>query len=101
MNGIGAKIDFECGKLLLADVGKAPREHSDSDAEHEALTIFVKGKEGRSPQPNWTELQQANERLLASTARALSRVEQNVCQSLELPSRHSSKFTGLRSSGFV
>ena len=47
MNGGGA----ECGKMLLVDVCKAPREHSDSDTEHEALTIFVEGKKGCTPNP--------------------------------------------------
>jgi hypothetical protein len=56
INGAGSKIDFGCGKLSFSDVGKAPRENSDSDTEREALTVFVQGKEGHSPQPCLREM---------------------------------------------
>jgi hypothetical protein len=49
MNGAGAKIDFEYSKMSFCDVGKAHRGHSDSNMGREALTGFVQGKEGHSP----------------------------------------------------
>jgi hypothetical protein len=50
MNGVGAKIDFGCGKTSLSDVGKVPRVHNDSGTDSAALTVFVQSKEGHSPQ---------------------------------------------------
>jgi hypothetical protein len=50
MNGAGAKIDFECGKMSLSDIGKASRERNDSGTESGVLTVFVQSKEGHSPE---------------------------------------------------
>jgi hypothetical protein len=66
MNGAGAKIDFECGKMWLSDIGKAPRERNDSGTESAALTVFVQSKEGHSPQICERETRQTNVQFLVS-----------------------------------
>jgi hypothetical protein len=50
MASLGAKIDFECGKLLLSSNRKMPRVYSVPPTGHKALTIFSGDKAGRSPQ---------------------------------------------------
>jgi hypothetical protein len=98
MEGTGAVINFEHGKTSLSDVTATPRASAERSNMPAVLTVISGGKERRSPQPNRRETQQAEERLLASTARALAEVEESACQSLELPSRYSSKVTGSRNS---
>jgi hypothetical protein len=51
MNDAGAKIDFECGKMSLTDIGRAPLVHTQLSTERAALIVFDQGKEGHSPQP--------------------------------------------------
>jgi hypothetical protein len=51
MNEAGAKIDFECGKMSLTDIGRAPLVHTQLSTEGAALTVFAHGKEGHGPQP--------------------------------------------------
>ena len=45
---LGAVIDFESGKMSLSDIGRAPKEYSDSPAKYTAHTVFTGGKAGRS-----------------------------------------------------
>ena len=40
MNQLGAKIDFECGKMLLTDINKVPHVNSFSSTGHVALSVF-------------------------------------------------------------
>jgi len=49
LNEVSASIDFGCGKMSFADIGKAPRACKDSPTKGAALTIFTEGKEGHSP----------------------------------------------------
>ena len=49
--GAGALIDLGCGKMLLTDVDKALRACEVSPDRGAAITIFIEGKEGHSPQP--------------------------------------------------
>jgi hypothetical protein len=50
LRGSGVAIDFERCKMSLTDVGKLPRTREETLTEHAALTVFVKGKDGHSPQ---------------------------------------------------
>jgi len=45
LNEAGASVDFGCGKMSLADIGKAPREYKVSPSRGAALTIFTEDKE--------------------------------------------------------
>jgi len=56
LNKAGVSIDFECGKMSLADIGKAPRACKVPPTTGAALTIFTEGKEGHSPQPVYGKL---------------------------------------------
>ena len=49
LNKAGVSIDFGCGKMSLAGIGKVPRECKVSPTRGAALTIFTAGKEGHSP----------------------------------------------------
>ena len=50
MDRLGAKIDFECGKMLFTDIDGVSHVKSVSLTGHVALTVFPKGEVGRSPQ---------------------------------------------------
>ena len=84
--------------MLLTDVTATSRAHAEPSNRPAVLTVFARGKEGRSPKPNCRQTKQTDDRLLASTARSLARFEQIACQSLELPTWHSSMVTGSRNS---
>jgi hypothetical protein len=45
----GAILNFECNKMSLTDIGKAPRAEGRTPNIGSAFTIFVEGKEGHSP----------------------------------------------------
>jgi hypothetical protein len=45
MNETSAKIDFQCGKMSLTDIGRAPLVHTQLSTERAALTVFDQGKE--------------------------------------------------------
>ena len=96
-----AVINFERGKMLLTDDTATSRARAEPSNRPEVFTVFTWGKEGPSPQPNWRQTKQTDERLSANTARSLARVEQSACQSLELPSRHSIKVTESRNSTYL
>ena len=49
MDRLGAKIEFECGKILLTDINRVPQENGVSSTGHVAFTVFPKGEAGRSP----------------------------------------------------
>ena len=51
MDRLGAKIEFECGKMLLTDIGRVPHVNSISSTGHVVLTVFSEGEAGRSLQP--------------------------------------------------
>jgi len=37
---LGAKMDFECGKMLFTDIGRVPHVNSISSTGHVVLTVF-------------------------------------------------------------
>jgi len=51
LNEAVAPIDFGCGKVSLADIGKALRASKFPPNNGAALTIFREGEEGHSHQP--------------------------------------------------
>ena len=51
----GASINFECGKMALAAIDKAPRAYKVIPAKSAALTVFTEGEARRSPQPTRRE----------------------------------------------
>jgi len=55
IKGSGATIDFQCCKMSFADVGRVPHMCKELFTGHAALTVFAKGKEGHSPQPQQKE----------------------------------------------
>jgi hypothetical protein len=67
MKDVGVKIDFECGNMSLSDIGRAPRVRKDSVTESAALTVFVQGKEGHSPQRCKREARQTDLQFPASS----------------------------------
>jgi len=50
LNNAGVPIDFVCGKMSLADIGKAPRASKFSPTRGTALNTFTEGKEGHRRQ---------------------------------------------------
>jgi hypothetical protein len=50
LNKAGVSIDFGCGKMSLADIGKAPRASKFSPTRGTALNTFTEGKEGHRRQ---------------------------------------------------
>jgi hypothetical protein len=94
----GAVFIFERGKVSLTDITAKPLASAEPSKWAVVLIVFSWGKEGLRPPPIYREMQQAEEKLLASTARAIARVEQIASQSLEQLSRHSNNFTGSRNS---
>ena len=58
-------IDFEKGKLPLADFGSARQEHSVSPAKYTAHTVFTGGKAGRSSLLSQQETRHIDEQLSA------------------------------------
>ena len=66
MNEAGAKIDFECGKMSLADIGRASQVQSHLSQERASLTVFDQGKEGHSPQSRQTETRHTDVQFSAS-----------------------------------
>jgi hypothetical protein len=66
LNKAGVSIDFGCGKMSLAGIGKVPRECKVSPTRGAALTIFTAGKEGHSPQPCLREARHKDEQFSAS-----------------------------------
>jgi hypothetical protein len=48
----GAVVDLQHDKLIITNVSTAPRVSREKPNECATLTIFVKGKEGHSPQPS-------------------------------------------------
>jgi len=62
---LGAVIDFEKGKMSLADIGRAPREYSVSPAKYIAHTVFTGGKAGRSPLLSQQETRHIDKQLSA------------------------------------
>ena len=53
--------------MSLTDIGRVPRMRKESPTEHAALTVFAKGKEGHSPQPEQKEARQTDVQFSAST----------------------------------
>ena len=51
----GANVNFECGKIALAAIDKAPRAYEVIPAKGAALTVFMEGDARRSPQPTRRE----------------------------------------------
>jgi hypothetical protein len=66
IKGSGATIDFQYCKMSLTDIGRVPRTYKESLTGHAALTVFAKGKEGHSPQPEQEETWQTDEQFSAS-----------------------------------
>ena len=48
-------MDLECNKVSLTDIGKVPRAKGTTLNKGTALTVFMEGKEGHSPQPTREE----------------------------------------------
>ena len=69
MEEAGAVIDFKGSKMSFSDTGKASRAHSDPSTERTALTIFLRGKDGHSPQLEKKVAWQTDEQLPASPHR--------------------------------
>ena len=50
----GAIVDIDCNKIH-SHIGKVPRGNGTTLKEITALTVFMEGKEGHSPQPTRQE----------------------------------------------
>jgi len=69
LNEAGASVDFGCGKMSLADTGKAPRACKVPPTRGAALTLFTEGKKGHSPQPCLREAWHKDDQFSASPHR--------------------------------
>ena len=161
MEGTGAVINFEGGKMSLTDIAATSRACVESPNRQAVLTVFTRSKEGRSPQPSQKETPKVDAKSSVSSpcglttsqgrvwlvktrenitiaprcrqivtgklesekgqslpslvciepaeipiegvfaASALTRVEQNACQAVQLTSRPSAEVTRLRNNTYV
>jgi len=67
MEGTGAVINFEGGKMSLTDVAATPRARVKPLNSRAVLTVFTRDKEGRSPQPSRGKRQQVDKHSLVSS----------------------------------
>ena len=75
MDRLGAKIDFECGKLSFTGIDRVPHVNSVSSTGHVALTVFLRGEAGRSPQVKEKEAWHIDEQFSASPRTEIARTE--------------------------
>ena len=75
LNEAGASVDFGCGKMSLAGIGKAPRTCKVPPTTGAALTIFTEGKEGHSPEKCPRETRHKDEQFSASLYREATTVQ--------------------------
>jgi hypothetical protein len=95
----GIVIDFECGKMSFTDICKATSVHSDTRDESAVPTIFVKGKEGRSPQRKEKSARPMDEQLEASPRRETAEPQnktwfEEATENITLPPRCSQIVAG-------
>jgi len=62
----GTEINFECGKMSLADIDQVSRVYTVPPVGHASLTVFAEGKVRHSPQPSKTETRHTDEQFSAS-----------------------------------
>ena len=67
LEGRGAHISFENGKISFNDTVKDDRAHDDEFGQRRVLTVFTSGKEGHSPQPMRRTEGRKDERVLANS----------------------------------
>ena len=59
-------MDLECNEMSLTDTGKMPRAKGTTLNTGAALTVFMEGKEGHSPQPTRQEARCMDKRVPAA-----------------------------------
>jgi len=75
MDRLGAKIDFECGKMSFAGIDRVPQVNSVSSIGHVVLTVFPRGEAGRSPQVKEKEAWHIDEQFSASPRTEIARTQ--------------------------
>ena len=75
MDRLGAKIDFECGKLSFTGIDRVTHVNSLSSTGHVVLTVFPRGQGGRSPQVKEKEACHIYEQFSASPRTEMARTQ--------------------------
>jgi len=68
LNRTGAEINFECGRMALAEIGGSPGANEVSQGRRATLTVFSEVQVGRSPRPTVQEVLHLHKKTLRCPA---------------------------------